>query len=268
VAVQEAVAPLGTGIPTAVAYGMANPYTLKEALGSLDAQGVRRVAVVRMFLSGESFLDQTRYFLGMSETAPEQFVLMGPAAADPEVRIPIAHDLAVQTHDDGILGSVEAGDVMVDRAQALSVNATAESVLLLAHGMGDDDENRRVLDAMDAIAARIGEHGFAAVHSATLREDWEEKRVRSEAEIRAWVEEQNAAGRRVLVVPMRLSGFGPYAEVLAGLPYIAGEGLLPHDAIGQWVRRTANRVSCSAGWGAVDGACPTVASPEGPDPSH
>ena len=57
---------------------------------TIRGTGVDRVAVVRMFLSGESFLDQTRYYLGLDSRPPETFVLMGPAAADPAARSAIA----------------------------------------------------------------------------------------------------------------------------------------------------------------------------------
>ncbi len=182
--VDAAVAPLSADVPTAVAYGMANPHTLAPALDALRKQGVDRVAVVRLFLSGESFLDQTRYLLGMSDTPPATFVLMGPAAADPEARRPIRHDLALATHDDGILGSPEATEVMVDRARTVSVRPATESVLLLAHGMGDEAENRRVLDAMERVADRVADAGFAEVEVETLREDWEQERVDAERRMR------------------------------------------------------------------------------------
>ena len=251
--IEGAVAPLRSRVPTAVAYGMANPRTLAAALDSLEQAGVERVAVVRMFLSGESFLDQTRYYLGLAETPPETFVLMGPAAADPKSKAQVAHDLTVATHEDGMLGSPEAASIMAERARVLSTDPDDESVLLLAHGMGEEDENDRVLDVMTEIAAGIHAAGFPRVRTATLREDWEGPRERAEAEIRAYVETESAAGRRVIVLPARLSGFGPYAEVLDGLTYIPGDGLLPHDEIGHWVLRTAEAVSCSAGWGPLQG---------------
>ena len=208
-----------------------------------------------------------RYYLGMSDTPPEMFVLMGPAAADPESKKQVEHDLTVATHADGILVSSEAAAIMAARARDLSVDPDTESVLLVAHGMGDDSENERVLAAMDAIAEEVRKGDFARVRTATLREDWEGPREIAEAEIREYVEAEAAEGRRVLVLPMRLSGFGPYAEVLDGLAYVPGDGLLPHAEMATWVRRTADLVSCGAGWGSVTGACPGAsARPDGAAP--
>src|SRR5687768_10427420 len=60
-AIAEATAPLANQVPTAIAYGMADPATLAHALDSLSSEGVERVAVVRMFISGDSFIQQTEY---------------------------------------------------------------------------------------------------------------------------------------------------------------------------------------------------------------
>ncbi|MCK5488714.1 MAG: hypothetical protein KAI98_01935, partial [Gemmatimonadetes bacterium] len=57
--VAAVVAPLRDELPTAVAFGMADPRTLEIGLDSLRSTGVTRVAVVRMFISGQSFLEQT-----------------------------------------------------------------------------------------------------------------------------------------------------------------------------------------------------------------
>src|SRR5690606_23750206 len=59
--VEEAVAPLRSRYPVAVAFGMADPRSLDAALDSLSAQGVSQVAVVRLFMDGRSFLHQTEY---------------------------------------------------------------------------------------------------------------------------------------------------------------------------------------------------------------
>jgi sirohydrochlorin ferrochelatase len=254
-AVAAAVGPMSSKLPTALAYGMASPYTLQAALDSLNRSGATRIAVVRMFLSGDSFLDQTEYFLGLSGTPPEAFVLMGRAATDPRARLPLTHNAEIATHADGLLVSPEATAIMVERAQSLSSSPEDESVLIVAHGMGDEGENGRVLQAMQNVAGEVRKLGFSTVDIATLREDWETARVAAETDIRAFVEREQAAGRRVIVLPMRLSGFGPYADVLSGLEYLAGVGLLPHDGIAEWVENTAADVICAAGWGDAPGRC-------------
>lgn len=255
--VADAVAPLAQEVPTALAYGMADPATLRAALDSLRTRGVHRVAVVRMFLSGESFLDQTQYYLGLSETPPDHFIHMSHGGDVHEMATtPILHGMEVATHFDGMLTSAEAGMISAQRAAGLSSEPARESVLLVAHGMGDEGENQRVLAAMGSAADRIRMRGFARVEIATLREDWASERVIAEAAMRDFVSSETAAGKDVLVIPLRLAGFGPYAEVLAGLEYRAGDGLLPHSGVSDWLRDTAIRVACSAEWGSPIGECP------------
>src|SRR5688500_17876784 len=103
-AIAASAADLPEGMPTAIAYGMADPATLAQALDSLRSIGVERVAVVRMFVSGASFLPQTEYLLGLSAEPPAFFMPShgshaggrGAAAAGPPQ--PIAHGLEVATH--------------------------------------------------------------------------------------------------------------------------------------------------------------------------
>ena len=224
--------------PVVVAFGMAHPVSMQQGVDTLDELGTERVSVVRLFVSGESFRVDTRFLLGLSDEEPEL----------PWVKTPLDHDLTIATHEHGLMGSPEVSQILLTRALDLSEDPAGESVLLIAHGMGDDGENDRVLDNMRLAAGRIAEKGFAEVEVAALREDWEEVRVTAEAAIRSFVKSRAAEGRRVLVLPYRLSGFGPYAKVLDGLDYVAGDGLLPHDAISRWIERTAAGVACESGW--------------------
>lgn len=265
--VSEAVAPLAGRMPISLAFGMADPATLTASLDSLKGQGVERVAVVRMFLSGRSFLPETRYLLGLDDAHGERQSRPGhDGDVGPQGHTggmtsmhgplhPIDHGLAVATHDEGLLLSVEAESILAARARELSHSSESESVLLIAHGMGDEAENDAVLAALGRVARKIEAAGFQEVETATLREDWPEKRAEAERRIRTFVEHQTAAGRRVLVVPARLTGFGPYAEVLNGLEYVPGEGLLPHREISTWIEKTAARVSCAQGWEIGAGGC-------------
>lgn len=51
---------------------------------------------------------------------------------------------------------------------------------------------------------------------------------------------RTSAGWRAIVIPFRVQGFGPYAEVLQGLEYLAdGRGLVPDTEVTAWVRRQA-----------------------------
>jgi hypothetical protein len=90
-AVREAVEPLTENMPTAVAFGMADPLSLSASLAALEEAGVERVAVVRMFLSGESFAGQTKYLLGLTPSPPQHFLLMGEAKRLGPTPEPLTH---------------------------------------------------------------------------------------------------------------------------------------------------------------------------------
>ena len=91
-----------------------------------------------------------------------------------------------------------------------------------------------------------------------------EARAAAEGEIRATVARMGEAWDRVVVVPYRVFGFGPYADVLDGLGYVGTEGLLPHRLVGEWVTARASAVFCAAGLAPALGPCPAVPAPASP----
>jgi hypothetical protein len=79
-------------------------------------------------------------------------------------------------------------------------------------------------------------HPYRSVVVETLREDWPEKRKEAEARLRTFMEGARREGVRVLVLPYRVAGFGPYSEILKGWDYVAdGRGLLPHGNVIRWI---------------------------------
>lgn len=257
-AVEAAVAPLRARYRVAVAYGMADPGSLGEGLEALARQGAERVAVVRLFLDGRSFLHQTEYFLGLRPDPPAQFILHGDhgqhgsghgSQHDGGTPAPVAHGLELALSAEGLMQAEEVGAILAARAEALSEAPAEESVLVLAHGTGDDRENARWIAAIEHLSGGLRALGFHAVRVETLREDWPEPRAAAERAIRSFVAAEAEAGRRVLVVPFRLAGFGPYREVLDGLSYRAAEaGILPHEAVTAWIERTYLAVAARKGW--------------------
>ena len=76
--VAAALEPLRDELPLALAFGMADRATLEAGLDSLRERGLTRIAVVRMFLSGASFRQQTDYLLGLSDQPPHMYMHHGP----------------------------------------------------------------------------------------------------------------------------------------------------------------------------------------------
>lgn len=144
----------------------------------------------------------------------------------------------------GLSDAPEIGPILADRAKSRSRMPEKEDVLILAHGPGDDAENQRWIAAIDARAAEIRTSlPFHEVKVMTLREDWPEKRKDAEKLVVDFVARAQKEGRKAIVIPFRLSGFGPYAEVLTGQKYVADQrGLLPHVNITSWITRQADEL--------------------------
>lgn len=252
-AVEAAVEPISDAMPTAIAFGMADPKTLNEAVVDLESQSVACIAVVRLFASAKSFLHQTEYLLGLRGDPPAFFISHnehGHHGPSKETPAPISSDTKIAISQEGLLDAPEMGSVLSQRALELSSSSGKESVLIIAHGPGDDAENAEWLSKLNMLADSVRvTRQFETVEVHTLREDWDEKRAGAETQIRAFVETSIDQGKKVLVIPFRLYGFGPYAEVLEGLTYTSdGIGLLPSRLVTDWIEHQSQLVMQNAGW--------------------
>ena len=258
--VEAAVEPLRVRWPVEISYGMAVPSSIEAAVARLEARGVTDIAVVRLFVSGESWREETRYILGLRADLPAEPIrahaapphhapAAGPGHAGHVMEPPrrIAHRARISMSQDGVGDSALIDAILVDRVRALSADPARETVLVIAHGPGDDAEDQRWIAGMKQRLAGLAAVGaFRRVEVATLREDWPEKRPAAEKRIRTIVDQGNTGGGRVIVVPFRVAGFGPYRDVLAGQTYVSdGKGFLPHANVTRWIERTAESVLTS-----------------------
>ena len=115
------------------------------------------------------------------------------------------------------------------------------SLILVAHGPNEEDDNRRWLADMASLSARIRVSApFGFIDHLTLRDD-APKPVRDQAtrELRELVTRRSGDGRRVLIVPVLVSFGGidrGLRERLDGLSYtMSGAGLVPDDRLVNWV---------------------------------
>ena len=164
-----AVASEANGIqPTEVAFGMASRASLQAALDRLVARGVKDVVAVPLFVSSHSsVITSTEYLLGLRPTAPADLAIFakmkheghGTPADDPhaahvdpaspvQVSVPIRMTPAFNRHP-------LVGQIVADRARALSTAPASEAVILVAHGPVPDDDNRRWLADMAVLADAI-----------------------------------------------------------------------------------------------------------------
>ena len=259
--VKQAIGGLRDRIPVAIAFGMASPHTLQASLDSLGQRGVRTVAVVRLFVSGASFLHPTEYLFGLRPDAPAR-AMIGHRMVDGDELTPLRTDARILLDRNGLAGSDQAGRILLARAAATARTPSETGVLLIGHGMGDEGENREVLTAMEDAAEVLRSGGYADVGVATLREDWAAARAEAEEQIRASVARMGEEHATVVVIPYRVHGFGPYAKVLDGLEYVATEGLLPHPLVTEWIAGRATETLCAAGLRSPLGPCGMAFQPE------
>ena len=241
--VEDAVEPLRASFPVTIAFGMADPEAMQAGIDRLERQGVERIGVVRLFVSGESFRHRTEYLLGLRPDPPaaSPHYPAGPTGGancrcGGSPLEPLRHRSEIRMSDTGLAASEQVGDIVVERALALSRDPERETVLLLAHGMGAPAANGRLVADLERVADRLRAAApFAGVAVETLREDWPEARRAAETRIRRRIEAAAEQGE-ALVIPFRLHGFGPYAQVLDGLRYRPDTlGLLPHPGITRWI---------------------------------
>lgn len=262
-AVRKAVYPLRSFCPVEIAFGMAQRDSLQQAIYNLESRGVDRVAVVRLFVAAESFRHQTEYLLGLRSDPPNMFIdhsaHSGVPLTHPDSIHVLSSELApdqvqskstIAINQDGLYDSEMIGKIIAARVQSLSLYPEKESVLILAHGEGDDTINQKWILKLNLLADNVRQLSpFRAVQVATLREDWHYKRSRAEKKIRQFVKKGNENQGQVIVIPFRLFGFGPYHSVLKNLKYLSdGKALLPHPAVTEWIKEQA--VTCLQNMGA------------------
>ncbi len=275
-AVEEAVEALDLDAPAEIAFGMADARTLQAAVSRLEHAGARRIGVVRLMISGESWFERTRQILGVEPGAsardatsterpdgasshhassreasphgssPDEGADEGAGDSGhhrPELWL-IETSASFAFSRQGLSEAPEMDRILLARARSLSTAPQEEDVLILAHGPGDDQENERWIAAIrDRTHLVAAELPVRRLEVMTLREDWTGKRAVAEEMIREFVERSGAEGARAIVIPFRVQGFGPYAEVLEGLVYEAdGTGLLPHPAVTHWLERQAREL--------------------------
>jgi len=233
-------------MPIEIAFGMADAGSIERAARRLEDRGVTHAGVVRLFVSGASWLERTQMILGLKEGAPSKEEWDAEEARRTKMSMPmgfwnIESPIRFSISKEGLANSKEMDIVIRDRIASLSQAPHKETVMVIAHGTGDDEENSewiRLISERTKLAK--AELGMDQIRVFSLREDWMGKRAKSELEIRNFIQEAQESDHEVIVIPFRVQGFGPYQKVLADLTYNSnGLGLLPHPAVGDWIKNQA-----------------------------
>ena len=237
----------GKKYPLEFAGGLADGKALQGGLDALQAQRVKNVVIVPLFVSSYGdVMDQLRYLLGIREKPSETFA--GPrarasAAAPPRLRsrVPLVLTKALDDHPLFV-------ELLAARAQALSRRPGEEAVILIgetpAVKPGDKERaaEKEWLQAAAALAEKVRQKGsFAAARAYALQSGATQKdRELSEGGLRALLKELRRS-HKVIIVPLTMSGSRPrLARALDGLfVKYDGRAVLPDPRIPQWVEETA-----------------------------
>jgi sirohydrochlorin ferrochelatase len=252
--------------PVEVAFGMASRPSIQTAVDKLVARGATSIVAVPLFISSHSsVVTSTAYLLGVQKEMPADLRIFakmrhgshggsseaahaghsGPDQPSDNTK-PVASPVPIRMTE-ALNRHALVGDILVDRANAVSVSPEQEAVIVVAHGPVPDADNQRWLADMKALAAQMdAATAFATIRYLTVRDD-APKPVRdaATAELRHLVEEEATRGRRVLIVPLLLSYGGIEKGIrqrLEGLDYVmADRALMPDDRLHQWVREIVAR---------------------------
>jgi sirohydrochlorin cobaltochelatase len=239
--VTSAVARVSQTIPAERAFLMGTPdQTPQQAYDKLVANGAKRIVVVPLFVSSFSgHAEQVKFIGGQRADYPhaEHMKLTQVKGAVPIVGVGRGMD------DHAIVG-----DIIADRAKALSTDPKNEWLMIVAHGPNEDDEAAQWNKAITNVGARVQTKlPFKGVDVRLLRDDApKEVKDKALAEMRASVEEKSKTSK-VVVVPLLLSTGrvgGQIPEVLKGLTFAwDGKPLLPDDRIADWILDEAKRAA-------------------------
>lgn len=226
-----------------VAFGMAHPCSIQEAVAKLEKAGVRQIVVVPLFISSHSpIIRQSAYLLdAMSDIKKEK------ANEDPiEHTVPIYMSRAL---DDNVWVSAMVLR-KIEKLKLSNKDLRNTTVILVGHGPNGENDNNRWLNNMSSIAkdlkgkkrlvdmldrfhmkVPLKQVAFKEVLYTTVRDDarkevWEAARDN----LRAMVSRGNKNGGKVIIAPLLISSGGVEKGIekrLEGLDYIISESLLP-----------------------------------------
>lgn len=242
--IRKAVEPLRKRYNIEVAFGMADDETFQVAIDKLEERDARRIHVLRLYLISRNLKADTEFVLALANTGGAMSHSHSGKGGPSRVR-----SGALLSTSGGFDDHPLIAEVLLQRVLEVSQDPARETVILLAHGAGKDEDDRFWIEQMTQQAEFIrakAPRRFRAIKVATVREDWPEKRENAVAQVRKMVEEAGRDGGRALVISNRLVGAGPYRKLLSGLDYTLNDrGIASHPNLTRWVEEQIEKWSGS-----------------------
>jgi hypothetical protein len=243
---------------------MADPKTLENGIRELEADKVRQIVVVPLFISSHSFIiRQTEYFLRKRNELADPLIIMDhsgqPSAHSmhniPDEKKPVKIiPEQIQTDTElYITGALDDHDIVAEillaRSSAMSVNPANETLIIVGHGPNREDDNRNWILNMESLTEKLrkinseNEIEYKNIFAMTVRDDAPKEIYEMASENLRSLVRQSSKNSTVIIVPLLLSKGGIEKGIvkrLEGLDYKwTGETLLPNPLISEFLERSA-----------------------------
>jgi len=260
--VNEAVSPLKEKYEVEVAFGMADPNTMQEGIDNLESKGVNEIVAVQLFISSYSpIIRQNEYLLGLRDELADEPMLMDHSGVNHGSH---SHGSHHSNHHSAKKEKVElkplkfnskiylteplndhplVAEILSERIGELSKNPEDETLILVAHGPNDEEDNTNWIAALESLADQLrAKKDFKNIFSVTVRDDAPEEIYEMAKENLRSLVRQSSKDGKTIVIPVLLSQGGiekGIVERLEGLNYEwNGKTLLPHKNITEFIKQS------------------------------
>lgn len=218
--IDKAIAGISLALPISIGFlEMVEGRSIADAVRELEKKNVQQIIAIPLFISnGSTHLEEIQYALGLKEKSRIETNL---AQIDPQVKV--VWSQAMDTHPYMV-------EILSERLQALSTDATNETLLLVAHGSEVHGFHTLWSEMLHSLSSSLQERfGFSDTQYATMLPD----NVTKKAKLLS-------TQKKLIVLSVFLSeGYFSTKVIpqkLAGLSYVySGETYLPHPLISSWI---------------------------------
>ncbi len=281
--VNKTIEPLKKDYEVEVAFGMADPKTMQDGINKLENKGVNKIIAVPLFISSFSpIIRQNEYLFGLREKLADKPMLMDHSQMNhgmmdhsnssteksnsdskSENHMNDSHNsmghmnmqtelhplsskskiIMTQALDDNPL--VVA--IISDRIKELSKTPKDETLILVAHGPDDENDNINWVKTIENISDKLREqfgskNQFRNIFCVTVRDDAPKEIYKLAKENLRSLVRQASKDSKVIVVPLLLSEGGIERGIvkrLEGLDYTwSGKTLLPDNKITEFIKQS------------------------------
>lgn len=238
----EALDPISSKKPTAVAFGMAmmKSSQIQSAVDDLTERGAETIILVPNGTTTpyNTLTRQWKYIFDMDEEATYLEV--------PKVQSDARFHMTAHFADSPLIS-----EILYDHAKEVSKNPANEFLMIIGHGPEDNEDNLPDLEILNAHVEWIkAKNEFADVKIWNLQDDAIPPIRKSNVKkIRRWIKKANENGQDVIVVAIAAASHGVQQHIredLRGLEYtFADKGMSEHPLYVEWMKSAIDETVAS-----------------------